>query len=345
MSSLPQIESSALDRSGNQKMTMKRPVFVLGSPRSGTTLLYHMLLSAGGFAAYRSEAKVFDLIAPRCGDLSVPRNKQKMLDLWFQTRMFTVSGVDPKQFQAAIMAECNSAGDFLRIFMEQIARSEGVDRWAECTPEHLVYLPWIKREIPDALFIHIIRDGRDVALSLHKQGWVQPLPGDRDRGLMVAGAYWEWMVGKGRRFGRSLGPDYTEVRYEDLLADPRPVLQKLGRFIDHDLDYDRIQQVAIGSVSEPNTSFRGEFEEGGFRPVGRWRNSFPEEDLIKFESFLGPFLEELHYPLAVPGKRSRSLPALKRMRMRHRLYWDSKLAIKQNTPLGRIFMKTAPSEL
>jgi hypothetical protein len=324
---------------------MKRPVFVLGSPRSGTTLLYHMLLSAGGFAVYRSEAKVFDLIAPRCGDLNVPRNKRKMLDLWFQTRMFSVSGVDQKQFQAAIMAECHNAGDFLRIFMEQIARSEGVERWAECTPEHLVYLPWIKREIPDALFIHIIRDGRDVALSLHKQRWVQPLPWDRDKGLMVAGAYWEWMVGKGRQFGRSLGPDYTEIRYEDLLSDPRSALEKLGRFIDHNLDYNRIQQVAIGSVSEPNTSFKDEFEEGDFRPVGRWRNSFLEDELVEFESLLGPFLEELRYPLTDLGKSSSNLPALKRMRKFHRLYWDLKRAIKVNTPLGRIFMKTAPSEL
>jgi LPS sulfotransferase NodH len=345
MSPLPQIETPASDRSRSQKATMKRPVFVLGSPRSGTTLLYHMLLSAGGFAVYRSEAKVFDLIAPRCGDLNRARNKQKILDLWFQTRMFSVSGVDPKQFEAAIMAECHNAGDFLRIFMEQIARSEGVDRWAECTPEHLVYLPWIKRQIPDALFIHIIRDGRDVALSLHKQGWVQPLPWDRDKGLMVAGAYWEWMVGKGRQFGRSLGLDYTEIRYEDLLSDPRPALEKLGRFIDHNLDYDRIQRVAIGSVSEPNTSFKDEFEEGGFRPVGRWRNSFLEEDLVEFESLLGPFLEELHYPLTIPGERCRNLPALKRMRVLHRLYWDSKLAIKVNTSLGSIFMKSAPSEL
>jgi len=345
MSSLPQIESPAAGRPGNQKTRMKRPVFVLGSPRSGTTLLYHMLLSAGGFAVYRSEAKVFDLIAPRCGDLSVPRNREKILDLWFQTRMFSVSGVDPRQFQHAIMAECRNAGDFLRIFMEQIARSQGIDRWAECTPEHLVYLPWIKQVIPDALFVHIIRDGRDVALSLHKQAWVKPFPWDRGKGLTVAGAYWEWMVGKGRQFGRSLGPDYSEIRYEDLLSNPRPALQQLGRFIDHNLNYDRIQQVAIGSVSEPNTSFKDEVEEGGFRPVGRWRNSFSERDLVDFEGLLGPFLSELNYPLTLPAECSHNLRALKRMRTLHRVYWDSKLAIKVNTPLGRVFMKSAPSEL
>jgi LPS sulfotransferase NodH len=323
---------------------MKRPVFVLGSPRSGTTLLYHMLLSAGGFAVYRSESKVFDLIAPRCGSLRAAKNKEKMLDLWFQTRMFGVSEVDPEKFRAEVMSDCHTAGDFLRIFMEYISRAQNVDRWAECTPEHLLYVPWIKRELPDAQFIHIIRDGRDVALSLQKQGWVQPFPWDKDRGLIVAGIFWEWIVGKGREFGRALGADYVEVRYEDLMADPRSTLARLGQFINHDLDYDRIQQVAIGSVNEPNTSFTSEVQKGGFQPVGRWRNSFSSGDLAAFEGAIGPFLKESGYTLEATEKPGNA-GALKRMRALYRAYWDSKLSIKVKTPLGRFFMTSAPSEL
>jgi LPS sulfotransferase NodH len=323
---------------------MKRPVFVLGSPRSGTTLLYHMLLSAGGFAVYRSESKVFDLIAPRCGSLRATKNKKKMLDLWLQTRMFGVSEVNPEKFRAEVMSDCNTAGDFLRIFMEDISRAQNVDRWAECTPEHLLYVPWIKREVPDAQFIHIIRDGRDVALSLQKQGWVQPFPWDKDRSLIVAGIFWEWIVGKGREFGGALGADYIEVRYEDLMADPRSALARLGQFIDHDLDYDRIQQVAIGSVNEPNTSFTSEVQKGGFQPVGRWRSSFSSNDLAAFEGAIGPFLKESGYRLEATEK-PRNAGALKRMRALYRAYWDSKLSIKVKTPLGRFFMTSAPSEL
>jgi LPS sulfotransferase NodH len=329
----------------NQERKLKQPVFVLGSPRSGTTLLYHMLLSAGGFAVYRSEAKVFDLVAPRCGDLHLRRNRQKMLDFWFQTRMFQVSGVNREEFQTKILAECNNAGDFLRIFMEQIARSQNADRWAECTPEHLLYMLLIKREIPDAQFVHIIRDGRDVALSLQKQGWIQPFPWDRDKKLLVAGVYWEWMVGRGRLFGHSLGANYTEVRYEDLVSNPRMALAQLGQFIGHDLDYDRIQKVAIGSVGEPNTSFEAEYQEGDFRSVGRWRNSFSNRDLSAFETLVGPFLQELQYPLGVPHNENQKAQALKRMRLLYRLYWDSKLSIKVNTPFGRLLMRSAPADL
>src|ERR1700683_252632 len=335
----------ANDTPRNLESKMRRPVFVLGSPRSGTTLLYHMLLSAGGFAVYRSEGKVFDLIAPRCGNLRQVGNKRKMLDLWFQTRMFSVSGVDAKQFETKILAECNSAGDFLRIFMEQNARDQNVDRWAECTPEHVLYMSWIKQEIPDALFVHIIRDGRDVALSLKKQRWVRPFPWDENKEVRVAGASWEWIVGKGRHFGRSLGSDYVELRYEDLLSDPQLTLQKLGRFIGHDLDYDRIQRVAIGSVSEPNTSFESEHQEGGFRPVGRWRNSFSNDELAAFEKMIGPFLTELQYPLTCSEHGTRNLSGLKTMRTIYRLCWDSKRSMKINTPLGQILMRSDPAEL
>ena len=139
------------------------------------------------------------------------------------------------------MAECRGGGDFLRIVMQEIARKQGVARWADCTPDHLLYMEEIKRQIPDALFIHIIRDGRDVALSYVQQGWSYPLPWDRDERLGVAGLYWEWVVRKGREQGPRLGVDYQEVRFEELIANPRQTLSRLGEFIEHDLDYERIQ--------------------------------------------------------------------------------------------------------
>src|SRR5438093_3467504 len=81
-------------------------------------------------------------------------------------------------------------------------------------PEHLLYLPRIKETIPEALIIHIIRDGRDVALSTDKLGYIKRAPWDRKPTVMAAGLYWEWIVNRGRADGRKLGGDYTEVRVE-----------------------------------------------------------------------------------------------------------------------------------
>src|SRR5713226_775192 len=160
----------AEDHPSWMKQRSKAPVFVLGCPRSGTTVLYHMLLSSGGFAVYRAESNVFNLLVPRFGNLSSAANRQKLMEYWIRSKLFRASGLDAREINAKIMAECQSGGDFLRIVMEETARKQGASRWADCTPDHLLYIPEIKRELPDALIIHIIRDGRDVALSYVKQG-------------------------------------------------------------------------------------------------------------------------------------------------------------------------------
>lgn len=311
------------------------PVFVLGCVRSGTTLLYHMLLSAGNFAVYRTESSVLNLLEPRFGDLSVERNKSRLLNAWCESRLFTESGLEKESISRKVMSECKNGGDFLRIVMSEIARQQGVQRWADTTPEHLLYLHRIKKTIPEALVIHIIRDGRDVALSTEKQGYIRRLPFDRMPAKMAAGLYWDWMVRKGRRDGRDLGAHYIEVHFEDLIREPRETLGRLGGFIGQDLDYDQILRVGMGSVSSPNTSFGGT---KGFNPVGRWREGFSDEELLTFESLVGSTLEENGYELATKNRDALKRSGLQSIRAIYRTYFDTKLYLKAKTPMGRLLV-------
>ncbi len=314
----------------------RAPVFVLGCVRSGTTLLYHMLLSAGNFAVYRVESNAINLLEPAFGDLSAARNKRRLLQSWYASRLFTRSGLEKGEIdQRVLSGECRNGGDFLRIVMSEIAARQGVQRWADTTPEHLLHLPRIKETIPDALIIHIIRDGRDVALSTDKQGYVKRLPWDRTPSKMAAGLYWEWMVNKGCRDGRALGADYIEVYFEELLRDPRQTLNRLGGFIGQELDYDEILKVGIGSVSAPNTSFGKEKEsDGNFNPVGRWRSGYSEDELGMLEGLVGRTLEQTGYQLASTDHEARNRTHLRLMRAAYRTYFDTKLYLKANTPLG-----------
>ncbi len=247
----------------------KAPVFVLGCGRSGTKFLYHTLLSAGGFAVYHAESNAFNLLGLRFGNLASRRNRRQLLDAYFTSKLFQRTGLEPKDIEASVLEDCRNPGDFLRIVMEAIARKQGAQRWAESTPLHLLYLPSIKKVIPDALVVHIIRDGRDVTASLHRIGWIRPLPWDRSRAFLVPAIFWRWIVSKGRRYGQALGADYMEVHYEDLVRNPRETLAHIGQFIAHDLDYDRIHQVALGSVHNPNSSFRGDGKETEANTIGR----------------------------------------------------------------------------
>jgi Sulfotransferase family len=310
------------------------PVFVVGCPRSGTTVLYHMLLSSGGFAVYRSESNVFNLLGPRFGGMRSKVDRKELLDVWLRSNLFRVSGLDAREIAAKIISDCNSGGDFLRIVMQEVARKQGVARWADCTPEHLLYMEEIKRQIPEALFIHIIRDGRDVALSYVKQGWSYPLPWDRHERLGVAGMYWEWLVRKGREQGKRLGTDYREIRFEELIAKPRETLSQLGSFIDHALDYEQIKRAGIGSVSEPNTSFSPAVE-GSFNPVNRWKTKMSAEQIADFEELVGECLRDLGYELASTDNRARSFRAA-RMRTTYFPMFAAKHWMRTYTPLGRL---------
>lgn len=315
----------------------KAPVFVLGCPRSGTTLLYHMLLSAGNFVVYRSESQVFNLLEPRFGDLSILRNKRKLLAAWESSDLFQQTGLPAHQVEEEVLTNCHNAGDFLRIVMEAMARAQGVERWADCTPEHLLSLPRIKETIPNALVIHIIRDGRDVALSMEKQHWIRPFPWDREKGFLVAALYWEWIVNKGRENGKALGPDYREIHYEELVSHPRETLVQLEDFVEQELDYDHMQRVGIGSVSKPNSSFQPESGGTEFNPVARWK-SLPAARLRDLDCVIGDTLAELGYPVVASDTADApNRGALERMRGLYHGYFESKHTLKTKTPLGRWF--------
>jgi hypothetical protein len=289
-----------------------------------------MLLSAGGFAVYLAESNVFNLLMPRFGDLNSRSNREHLMEAWLNSRLFLASGLEREHVRTRILEECRNGGDFLRIVMAEICALQGMQRWAENSPEGMLYLPLIKQLIPDALVIHIIRDGRDVATSLGRLRYVRAFPWEERHSLIGCGLYWEWILQQGRRFGRSAGADYIEVHFEDLLSRPQETLNQIGQFIDHPLDYEEIKSVAYGSVSKPNTSFRTESPNAGFSPVGRWKKSFSPEQLLTFERLVGPTLQEVGYACATNGPQMGLDLSLKATRLLHRTYFSGKRRYKNS---------------
>jgi len=308
----------------------KAPVFIVGCTRSGSTFLYDTILSSGNFAVYRADSDVFNRIAPVYGDrrLRSKANRAKLMNMWLQSDHFKRTGLNAEEVRAEILTDCRNAGDFLRIIMDRTAQNQGVERWADSTNAYLLHMPRIKATIPNALFIHNIRDGRDVATSLNHLGWPFELrcPWDRDHGLLVSALYWEWFVRKGREYGRRLGADYLEVRYEDLVRQPRETLKVLSAFMHHDLNYERIQQNCIGTVRTPNSSFSGATKRDTFKPIGRWKG-LEGVEAERMEALLAPLLQELGYDVNRSAKLD--FTAL-RMRAFYRVYRELKQVFKRS---------------
>jgi len=311
------------------------PIFVVGCHRSGTNLLYDMLLSAGGFAIYRGLLPVYEKLIPHCGRLDQISNRRKAIGVFLQSEAFRRSGLNADQLRIAVMEGCRTGGDFIRIVMEAVAREQGVTRWAVYNPDNILRMPAIKRDIPDARFVHIIRDGRDIALSLSKMGGFSPLPWDRSsRSLPATALYWKWVVERGRRQGTRMGSDYTEVHYEDLLCDPKSTLANLSRSLDHDLDYERIQRTGLGRIRESNSSFR--VEEQQTSPLNRWKSKLVPEDVARLEALVGDCLLATGYSLVTPAGERATGVREQWMRFEYSTLLKAKLWLKSRTPAGRL---------
>jgi hypothetical protein len=318
------------------KPRKQRPVFVIGCHRSGTNLLYDTLLSAGGFAVYRACPTVYETLLPYCGDLAVPRNRKKLTEVWLRSKPFRRTGLPSEEVRSRILGECKSGGDFLRIIMGEVAHRSNAQRWVVYGPDNVLYIPAIKRDLPDALFVHIVRDGRDIALSLTKMGGLRPLWWDRRRNLFATALYWQWMVRKGRNYGQMFPDDYAEVHYEDLVQHPRETLGMLSQFLDHDLDYDRILDNGLGRVHEPNSTFSEQAQGQTFNPIDRWKEKLSASEISGLQRLVGSCLEEFGYPLVRTNGESHFGPKLGLMSGLYTPYFETKLWLKTHTPLGRL---------
>lgn len=287
--------------------------FVVGIARSGTTLLRLMLDAHpeltippethflprlfNHFDRWLAEGVEGDELRERALELITSHPRWGDIDL------------DPEQVRRR-MADHDplTAGDAARAFYEAYAAEVGKPRWGDKSPPYTWKAKRIQRALPEAHFIHLIRDGRDVALSLSEVSWG---PGD----LQAAAAKWVDELKRARQRARRLAPrTYMELRYEDLVADPEPPLRRIADFVDLPwdpamLEYhlgaeDRMRDVIrdfhpMGGgtitaeerkrqhelVSKPPSSSR----------VGRWRTEMSTEDREAFEEVAGKLLDELGY--------------------------------------------------
>jgi len=318
-------------KSVSESSSSPSPIFVVGSPRSGTTLLYHMLVSTGLFLDYRAETHFFDLFLPRYGDPSGRRRRERLADAWLASTYHVRTGIDRSPIRKRLLEEGTSPGRFLSLIMSEAALRQSRPRWADCTPAHVLYMDAIKREIPSALFLHVVRDGRDVALSLAPRGWVRPLPWDRKDPVLVAAWAWQRLVEVGRRLGSDLGPAYREVAFEDLVRSPGPTLDGLSDFVGVPLGLEQIGRSPVGSVLRPNTTFADAPDQ--FDPVERWRTRMEQRDLQRIEATVGSTLLACGYRLQTSGRSTIGLDARYRVA---RLRSGAQAVLRDRTPLGRL---------
>ena len=290
-------------------MTAERPIFIVGVHRSGTTLLRFMLNSHPRLYIPPESDFIPRFFGRRPqGPLDEARVAWLLEVIFRRYRLvkeWRGAPPDPAEFAAA-MAEPTPAA-FLDTLYSRYARQHGAERWGDKTPIYASYVDLIAAILPAAQFVHIVRDGRDVALSMLDK-WADEIHVD----VYFAARNWVRRIAQARASGARLGADrYYELRYEALVADPEAQLRPLCDFLG---------ETFLPQMAQPQRLGRQQFGEGDFhaalrRPPGtsrvdRWRAEMPARDLRLFQRIAGPLLAGLGYEVADAG----SMPAGERLR-------------------------------
>jgi hypothetical protein len=200
---------------------------VVGSPRSGTTLL-RLMLDAHSELAIPPETGFLTLAPTFKGSSDKLREKffRAVISYPPPVTAWPDFEIRADTFWAAL-TEINpfTVPEGFRTFYRLYADRFGKPRYGDKTPLYCLELETIRRVLPEARFIHMIRDGRDSALSLRKM-WFSP-----GWEIETQAAYWRKCVLAARRAGLGC-PDYIEVRYEDLILTTRPILERICSFVD-----------------------------------------------------------------------------------------------------------------
>ncbi|HEX9366959.1 MAG TPA: sulfotransferase [Vicinamibacterales bacterium] len=282
---------------------------IIGSPRSGTTLLRLMLDSHPDLA-----------IPPETGFLVPCAGLTDQGTVSREEFLQTVTGypaeapgwddfqISRDTFRTALRTiEPFTLPDGIRAFYRLYAARFGKSRWGDKTPLYCMHVQSIEALLPEAHFIHIIRDGRDVALSLRPM-WFAP-----GRDIETLARHWRQCVTTGRQQG-SRCPRYMEVRYEQLVEDCGTVLAGICEFLD--LGFDdrmlRYHELAPGRLREHQGRFRPDGsvvvtpeqrwvqQQRTTRPPDRsrvfaWKHAMPRDEQRRFDAVAGDLLEELGF--------------------------------------------------
>ena len=180
----------------------------------------------------------------------------------------------------------------VRVLYETYATSFGKTRWGDKSPGYVRRIHALADLLPEAHFVHIIRDGRDVALS-----WFDVPFGPES--IPEAAERWRKDVRVGRRAGRQHAAGrYMEVRYERLVTRPERVLQRVCEF--GDLSFDpamleytsRVEHI-IEATLEPESHKR--LRQPLTPGLRDWRREMDESDVHAFRDVAGNLLAKLGY--------------------------------------------------
>ena len=281
--------------------------FIVGVGRSGTTML-RLMLDAHPELTIPPETHFVPALIDA---IQSGANREKSIGVMTSVRQWGDLGIDPDE----VLARWKDLDEFapgpaLRSFYAIYTERQNKPRWGDKTPIYVKNMLRIESVLPEARFIHVIRDGRDVALSRWKRtlGDKDPAPASK------VAETWARRIRRAQRHGRKL-EHYIELRYEDLVTDTEPNLRRICDFLELDWDpvvlrYYEHAAERMAEMARDLPAIEGKPTRPGEERMKahamtqkppdpsamyRWKEKMRPEDVAAFDAAAGELLAELGY--------------------------------------------------
>ncbi|MFC6080688.1 sulfotransferase family protein [Sphaerisporangium aureirubrum] len=285
-------------------MSTDRPIFVVGCPRSGTTMLQLMLHSHERIAVPPETRFLLSAYYHRRlhGDMR-DAGRRRALAEWIagdKATRFHELGLDRETYVRRASEGPGSLGSVVGEAFREYGERFGKPRWGDKRPAYIRYAGVLLRLFPDAQFVHLIRDGRDCVASLKEMPWYT-------LDVHHAIANWAESVDQGRRLARTLpAGSYHELRYEDLTADPAAELARLCAFLGEEFEPSMCEPQRVADVAVParkvwHSNTRNEVSAAR---VGSWATRLEPWEIALCEEVLGHRLRDHGYEVSGDARAS-----------------------------------------
>ncbi len=272
------------------------PFFIIGSGRSGNTLL-RSILSGNPDISIPPESYRIPFAIKRFHIFS-NRNWEKVvsevLSEFENCKEFYTWDIELTDVSKRLETISESKRTLSNIFDELFcAYSEkhypASKIWGDKTPLNTLYLDWIGSVFPNSKFIHLIRDGRDVVSSYLKMG--------RYNTLLEAANRWIKSIELAKSFGSKVNENYMEIRYEDLVAKPEEIIKKVCDFLEivyesEMLDHTKQVEKLGDTDKEHHSNLSKPISSDS---IGKWKRNLSETDQRSITKLLRIHLQSLGY--------------------------------------------------
>ena len=276
------------------------PLFIVGAPRSGTTLL-RSILAAGDEIAIPPESHfltyLYHRYRRRFGRWVEQDTREAISDLLSDAHFREWRLPAAQVWQEVELVRPQDFNDAIACAYRAFARNERKDRWGDKTPSYVFFLPQLNQLYPDMRVVHLLRDGRDVAcshLDLRSKGqsWVAG-------SAPAAAAWWKASLRAAEAAAPLLGDRFVEIRYEDLVDDPETTVGRLCDVVGVEFRPEMVHQ-RDHVVSSSSDLFRRAAEPVAGR-ARTWETELTPRQVAEFEAVARDELVARGYGLSTDG--------------------------------------------